>query len=113
MCLCKAKLKGTSGNLLQYGQPLSIPVCVFSHLIAEQRLGFPLGHWRPELSGYRRETPKCFPATTGHTTFFLMKAEIFLHSLMTLQAKASSPELTVAQGAVNDGPGKVNALAVQ
>lgn len=42
-----------------------------------------------------------------------MKAEIFLHSLMTLQAKASSPELTVAQGAVNDGPGKVNALAVQ
>lgn len=59
------------------------------------------------------DTLKCFPATTGPTTLFLLKAEIFLHSLIILQAKTSSLELTVAQGALNAGPGRMNALAVQ
>lgn len=42
-----------------------------------------------------------------------MKAEIFLNSLIILQARTSNLELTVAQGAVNGGPERMNALAVQ
>ena len=66
-----------------------------------------------EPSGYRCDTLKRFPATTGPTTFFLMKAEIFLHSLVIRHTRTSTLELTVAQGAVNGGPERMNALAVQ
>lgn len=47
------------------------------------------------------DTLKLFQATTGPTFFFLMKAEVYLHSLVILQARTSSLELTVPQGAVN------------
>lgn len=42
-----------------------------------------------------------------------MKAEVYLHSLVILQARTSSLELTVPQGAVNDGPERMDALVVQ